>query len=58
MENLLTAREVAKLLSVNPNTVKRLVARRELTGSKVGATYRFGLSDVEAYLAKHTLKAK
>ena len=47
----LTVEELAKKLDVNPMTVRRMVQRKQLTGSKVGRALRFDPADVDAFLA-------
>jgi excisionase family DNA binding protein len=50
-DDLLTTREVADLLRVNPVTVTRWLNEGTLAGVKVGPrTFRFRRSDVEAKL--------
>jgi len=50
---LLTARQVAELLGVHGNTVKRLVQRRQLEAYRIveRGDLRFFRRDVDAYLA-------
>jgi excisionase family DNA binding protein len=50
-DDLLTTKEVADLLRVNPVTVTRWLHEGTLTGVKVGPrTFRFRRADVEAKL--------
>lgn len=51
-ERLLTVDEVAERLAVHPNTVRRLVERREIRPVRVGRLLRFTPEDLDAYLAK------
>lgn len=53
LEKLLTLKNVAEYLSVNPMTVRRCVSRGELPFVRLGDRLRFKPSDVEAHLAKH-----
>ncbi len=50
MERLYTTEEVAEWLRIDVATVRRLVARGEVTAYRVGNEYRFKSTDVEAYL--------
>lgn len=52
MTPLLTAREVAKLLGVHPNTIKHMVRRKEIAHYRLGTRgdLRFRVEDVEAWL--------
>jgi excisionase family DNA binding protein len=55
MERLLTTEEVAEGLRVDIVTVRRLVARGELAGYRIGGEYRFRVQDVEDYLARNRI---
>ena len=48
--DILDADEVAKLLRLNEQTVKRLANRGELPGFKVGGRWRFKRQDIEDYI--------
>ncbi len=48
--DILDAEEVAKLLRLNGQTVKRLANRGELPGFKVGGRWRFKRQDIENYI--------
>ncbi len=47
---ILDADEVAELLRLNEQTVKRLANRGELPGFKVGGRWRFKRQDIENYI--------
>lgn len=47
---VLSVRQVADVLSVHINTVKRLIARGELPASKVGRALRVDKVDLKQYL--------
>lgn len=47
---LITAEEVARLLSVSVRTVVRLTTQRRLRAVKVGRATRYVLADVRAYV--------
>ena len=49
--------QVAALLAVNPETVRRLAARRKLRFVRVGAELRFPESGIREYLDKQTGRA-
>jgi excisionase family DNA binding protein len=49
--------EVASLLSVNPETVRRLAARGKLRFVRMGAELRFPESAIREYLDKQTGQA-
>lgn len=46
--DMLTVREVAKLLRLHPSAVYRLLRENKLRGFKVGRSWRFKRSDLEA----------
>ncbi|MFT3733932.1 MAG: helix-turn-helix domain-containing protein [Rhodocyclaceae bacterium] len=50
-EDILTVKEVADYLRVNQRTVYRLTVERKLPGFKVGTTWRFKRSDIDAWIA-------
>jgi len=52
-----TTAQVAKLLAVNPDTVRRLAARGELRFVRVGAELRFSESAIREYLDRQTGQA-
>lgn len=47
---VLSTRQVADILSVHINTVKRLITRGELPASKIGRVLRIGKADLKQYL--------
>ena len=50
--DILDADEVAKLLKLNEQTVKRLANRGELPGFKIGGRWRFRREAIEEYIRK------
>jgi len=50
IDDILDADEVAKLLRLNEQTVKRLANRGELPGFKVGGRWRFKRQDIGDYI--------
>jgi excisionase family DNA binding protein len=49
-DEMLTTKEVARRLKVTPQTVQRLIHRRELKASRVGRDWRIKPSALEAFL--------
>ena len=47
VDQLITKREVAKLLAVSERTIDRVMARGKITKIKVGGCIRFKLSEVK-----------
>ena len=50
MERLMTTEEVAELLRIEPVTVRRLIARGELSAYRIAGEYRIAPEDLEKYL--------
>jgi len=50
VDDILDAKEVAKILRVNPRTIVRLAERGELPAFRVGDLWRFRRIDVEEYI--------
>lgn len=48
LDTLLTFKEVMRYLRVSRSTLYRLMRYRQLTGHKVGSTWRFYLTDLQA----------
>lgn len=57
VEQHYTTAEVAALLSVNPETVRRLAARGLLRFVRVGAELRYPVSGIREYLDRQTGRA-
>jgi excisionase family DNA binding protein len=57
IERHYTTAEVAALLAVNPETVRRLAARRLLRFVRVGSELRFPESAIREYLERQTGRA-
>jgi excisionase family DNA binding protein len=55
---LLTAREVADLLGVKPETVLRWTRRGELPAFRLGRAIRFREDDLEAWLAERATPSR
>ena len=48
-EKLLTLREAAEVLRLNPRTVREYVHRREIEGRIIGGRWRFRRADLDAF---------
>ncbi len=53
MEDLLTTKQVAKYLRLNPVTVRRKVARGEIPAVKMGRQIRFDQAQIDAWLVQN-----
>jgi excisionase family DNA binding protein len=51
-EEFMTVEEVATLLRLSVETVKRLLRQKQIPGYKIGGTWRIDRSDFAEYLAK------
>jgi excisionase family DNA binding protein len=51
-DDILDADEVAKLLRLNEQTIKRLANRGELPGFKIGGRWRFRREAIDEYIRK------
>ena len=49
-EEFLTVEEVAKRLRLSEETVKRLLRKKELPGSKIGGSWRISKQQFDRYL--------
>lgn len=54
IEKHYTTKDVAKLLSVAEDTVRRLARRGELRSVKIGNDHRFAESEIAAFLKRNT----
>lgn len=54
---LLTTDEVAEWLAVHPMTIRRLVDERRISAIRVGHSWRFQRSAIEAYLDRNKREA-
>jgi len=55
-EELLTVEEVADRLKVLPITIRRWLARGEITGFKTPAGWRFEEKDIQSWIDNHRTK--
>ncbi len=52
MEELLTVKEVAAILKLTPQTIKRMIVNNELKGQLIRSKYRIKKEDLEAFINK------
>jgi excisionase family DNA binding protein len=50
-DRLLTLREAAEVLRLNPRTVREYVSRGEIEGRIIGGRWRFRRADLDAFFA-------
>ena len=50
-DRLLTLREAAEVLRLNPRTVREYVSRGEIEGRIIGGRWRFRRTDLDAFFA-------
>lgn len=55
-EGLLTVEDVARLLGIHENTVRRLYQKGELPHIRVGRVVRFQRAEVNGYIARQTIR--
>ncbi len=58
MEDLLTTKQIAKYLRLNPVTVRRKVAKGEIPAAKIGRQIRFDKAQIEAWLVQNNIGGK
>jgi excisionase family DNA binding protein len=58
MQKIISLEQVSKLLGVSGRTVVRLVENKELTGFKVGRSWKFDEADIDAYIQKQKGRAR
>lgn len=46
----------AGTLDVSPDTVRRMIAARQIPAAKIRGGWRIRVSDLDAYLARHTAR--
>ena len=51
-DQILTVKEVAEYLKVNDRTVYRMAAAGDIPAFKIGASWRFKQSELEAWMAQ------
>jgi excisionase family DNA binding protein len=56
VRDIMTPEQVAAYLQLHPETVYRLIRRRELAASRIGRAYRIPRADVESYLVTHSTR--
>jgi len=55
-DQILTLKEVAQYLKLTEKTAYRLAAEKKLPGFKVGGSWRFKMSDLEAWIEEQKSK--
>jgi excisionase family DNA binding protein len=55
-DQFLTLKEVAQYLKLTEKTAYRLAAEKKLPGFKVGGSWRFKMSDLEAWIEEQKSK--
>ena len=55
-DQILTLKEVAQYLKLTEKTAYRLAAENRLPGFKVGGSWRFKMSDLEAWIEEQKSK--
>lgn len=58
MENLLTVEETAEKLKAHPETVRDWIRKRELSGVKLGRSWRVRESDLQEFVNARLIPAK
>lgn len=53
MKPIMTVDDVAELLAVHPQTIRKWLRSGELTGADTPAGYRMTPADIEKWMAKH-----
>ena len=54
VDQVLTVKQVADYLKVNERTVYRMAVAKKIPGFKVGASWRFKLTEIEKWINKQT----
>ncbi|CCQ74236.1 helix-turn-helix domain-containing protein [Magnetospira sp. QH-2] len=57
-DDILTIKEVAEYLKIKEKTAYRLVAEGKIPGFKVGGSWRFRRSEIEAWIDTQALKSR
>jgi excisionase family DNA binding protein len=58
MENYMGVKELATLLDVNPETIRRMTRAKKIPALQIGATFRYRFSEVKASLEAGQEKAR
>lgn len=53
MKEIMTVEDVAEVLSVHPQTIRKWARKGEITGADTPAGYRFTPADIQVWMAKH-----
>ncbi len=57
LDNLLTLKEVAKLLRLSPQTLYKMLEQGEIPAVKIGSQWRFDREQLKSWLNRHTAEA-
>lgn len=57
-KKIIDLEQVAKLLGVSERTIVRLVENKELIGFKVGRSWKFEETDIDAYIQRQKERAQ
>lgn len=57
-DELLTVKQIEERLKVSERTVFNLMKRKEIQGFKVGKSWRFASSNIDAYIERQKGKAQ
>ena len=58
MKDLMNVHEAAQVVGVHVETIRKWLAKGEITGSLTPAGWRLTPADIEAWLAKHRREPK
>lgn len=58
LEQHMSIQAVAKALELSDKTVRKMISRGDLKGSRVGRVWRIAVASVNEYLAAHANKPK
>lgn len=54
LENLMTLKEVAKLLRLSPQTLYKMLELGEIPAVKIGSQWRFDREQLKSWLSNHS----
>lgn len=54
LENLMTLKEVAKLLRLSPQTLYKMLEQGEIPAVKIGSQWRFDREQLKSWLSNHS----
>lgn len=56
LPTLVPIRVVAETLDVSTDTVRRMIAARQIPAARIRGGWRIRVSDLDAYITRHTAK--